>query len=40
MVINTDERNRDKILDNLVKVSEKRDVEVRRVIKDKIRNEA
>lgn len=40
MVINTDERNRDKILDDLVKVSEKRDVEVRRIIKDKIRNEA
>jgi hypothetical protein len=30
----------DKILDDLVKVSEKRDVEVRRVIKDKIRTEA
>jgi hypothetical protein len=40
MVINTDERNRDKILDDLVKVSEKRDMEVRRAIKDKIRNEA
>jgi hypothetical protein len=32
--------NRDKILDDLVKVSEKRDMEVRRAIKDKIRNEA
>ncbi len=31
MVINTDERNRNKILDDLVKGSEKRDMEVRRV---------
>jgi hypothetical protein len=30
----------DKILNDLVEVSEKRDVEVRRVIKDKIRTEA
>lgn len=39
MTINTNERNRDRMLDDILKVSENRDVLTRRLIKDKIRDD-